>query len=169
MNNNLQRLLGDGYLAYEALTDYPYGFSSVIHGFFPLVTSCDGRTKLATNNLTLEKFLAQREKQVIDIDLGAAWLALSMLSSMLFSKRLQFVYNTPLMFCRENRQSNMFTLDARGPVPEDGDVENGNGFELAAFVGSTGRGLVAVLSDMTLADLKMLYRRCFGGDSGLSR
>lgn len=169
-NGNLLGPLRDAYLAYEALTDHPYGFSSVVHGFFPLVTSCDGGcTKLETENCTLDKFLAQREKQTIDVDLGAEWLALSMLSPMLFSKRLQLVYSTPLTFCPDNRKSNVFVLDARGPVPGDGDVEEGDGFALCDFVQRRGRRLIDLLSGMTLADMAVLYRRCFDGGKGLSR
>lgn len=168
INSYLVRRLKDAYLAFEALTDHPYAFSSMLHGFFPLLTSCDGCNKLATNNFTLEQCKAQREKQVIDVDLGAELLTLSMLSPMVFSKRLQFVSSTPMTFCPENRKSNVFTLEARGPGSDDSDILNGDGNELLSFL--KGKGAIDdVLEALTMDGLKELYHRCFGSAKGSSR
>lgn len=162
-NDYLVKLLLQAYLAFEALTDHPYAFSSIVHGFFPLLTSCDGCNKLATNNMTLEKFLAQRQEQVIDMDLSACWLQLSMLSGMVFSKRLQFVYNTPMTFSPHNRKSNIFTLKARGPVANNEDLEKGDSAELGRYLEEVGLGLHDALAVLQLRDLKALYKRCFKG------
>lgn len=69
--NYLVRQLKYAYLATEALTDHPLALLSMAHGYFPLFSSCDGCNKLAATNLTLERYLAQRQKQGIGINLGA--------------------------------------------------------------------------------------------------
>lgn len=158
--DGLTRSLLEVYLAFEALTDHPFEFSSIAAGHFPLITSCDGCNKLATNNMTLERFLAQREKQVIDMDLTACWLTLSMLSPMVFSKRLQFVYTTPITFCRHNRKSNIFVLAARGAVGRNQDLEGLDYNELIAWVRESGESTLAALNGATMDRLKALYKRC---------
>ena len=91
---NLVNKMLEVYLAFEDLTDHPHAFSSILHGYFPLLQSCDGCNKLAKNNMSTEKYLAQRDEQVINMDLNASWLVLSMLSPMVFSRRIQFIDQT---------------------------------------------------------------------------
>lgn len=158
-NDVLVNKLLEVYLAFEALTDHPYEFSSIIDGFFPLLTSCDGCNKLATNNMTLDKFLKQREKQIIDMDLSACWLTLSMLSPLVFSKRLQFVYTTPMTFSRHNRKSNIFVLDARGPVSNQ-SLDGLNHEVLTDWVNKEGKGVVDALNGANLTTLQKLYKDC---------
>lgn len=158
--DGLTRSLPEVYLAFEALTDHRFEFSSIAAGYFPLITSCDGCNKLATNNMTLERFLAQREKQVVDMDLTACWLTLSMLSPMVFSKRLQFVYTTPITFCRHNRKSNIFVLAARGAVGRNQDLEGLDYNELIAWVRESAESTLAALNGATMDRLKALHKRC---------
>lgn len=159
-NDSLVKSLLEVYLAFEAFTDHPYEFSGIVHGFFPLLTSCDGCNKLATNNMTLEKFLAQRDKQVIDMDLSACWLTLSMLSPMIFSRRLQFVHTTPMTFSRYNRKSNIFVLEERGPVSKIQELDGLGYGKLLDSLGKNedGKGLDGALDKASLADLKDLYK-----------
>ena len=128
------------YLAYEANADHPYAFSSVVHGFYPLVTSWDDRNELDIS-VKLDKYIDQRNEHVIDMDLSAVWLSLTMLSPLLFSRRLQFSYNTPVVCCPQNRKSNILKLPGRGPAPRDGDVEAGDGRALRECVEKQGGGL----------------------------
>lgn len=158
--DGLSRTLLEAYLAFEALTDHPYEFSSIAAGYFPLITSCDGCNKLATNNMTLERFLAQREEQVIDMDLTACWLTLSMLSPMVFSKRLQFVYTTPMTFCRNNRKSNIFVLAARGAVGRNQNLEGLDYNALLDWAKELGQSVADALNGATMDRLKALYKRC---------
>lgn len=162
-NDFLVKKLLDVYLAYEALTDHPYAFSSVVHGFYPLMTSWDAGNELEVN-INLEKYIDQRDEHVIDMDCSAVWLALSMLSPMLFSRRLQFSYNTPVAFCPQNRKSNILKLPARGPAPRSGDVEAGDGGALQEYVEEQDGGLTLgeLLGRMTLEELRVLYGKCFG-------
>lgn len=158
--DNLARSLLEVYLAFEALTDHPYDFSSIAKGYFPKITSCDGCNKLATNNMTLEKFLKQRERQVIDMDLTACWLTLSMLSPMTFSKRLQFVHTTPMTFSRHNRKSNIFVLAARGSVGKNQDLEGFNFNALIDWVKRSKKSLLEALSGASMEELRTLYKDC---------
>lgn len=157
----LVKTLLELYLAFEALTDHPYEFSSIVDGFFPLLTSCDGCNKVATDNMSVEKFLAQRKKQVIDMDLAACWLTLSMLSPMTFSKRLQFVYTTPMTFSRHNRKSNIFVLAARGGVENAERLDNLDYGVLLKCLEESGKGLQDYLNSMKMDELKNLYNSCF--------
>lgn len=158
--DNLALSLLEVYLAFEALTDHPYEFSSIAKGYFPKITSCDGCNKLATNNMTMEKFLAQRERQVIDMDLTACWLTLSMLSPMTFSKRLQFVHTTPMTFCPHNRKSNVFVLEARGAVGKNQDLEGLNFNALIDWVKASNKSVPEALRGASMDTLKDLYRSC---------
>lgn len=170
-NNYLVSLLLDAFLSFEALTDHPYGFSSLRHGYFPLVSSWDGCNKLAVN-IDLEKYVDQRSAHVIDMDLSAVWLHLSLLSPMYFSKRLQFTHDMPVTFCPQNRKSNIITLPARGPAARSGDVEAGDGGALRKFVEDHRRGgaLEDLLARMPMEELKDLYGKIFGAKRpGVSR
>lgn len=158
-NDGLIDQLLEVYLAFEALTDHPYEFSSIIDGYFPLLTSCDGCNKLATDNLTLDKFLKQREKQVIDMDETACWLTLSMLSPMAFSKRLQFVYTTPMTFSPHNRKSNIFVLEARGPAQTQ-TLDGLNPDVLTTWLLKEKKGLVDALNGASMDALEKLYKEC---------
>lgn len=122
--------------------------------------SCDGCNKLATNNMTLDKFLQQREKQVIDMDLVACLLILSMIAPMVFSKRLQFVSTTPMTFSRHNRKSNIFVLEARGPVGQNQDLEGLDYSQLLAFQKEQGKSMQDALADCTYKQYEALYTRC---------
>ena len=170
-NNYLVSQLLDVFLAFEALTDHPYGFSSLRHGYFPLISSWDGCNKLAVN-IDLEKYIDPRGEHVIDMDLSAVWLHLSLLSPMFFSKRLQFTHDMPVTFCPQNRKSNILTLPARGPAPRSGDVETGDGGALRTFLEEKGGGvsLEELLAGMTLEELKVLFGIVFGAKRpGVSR
>ena len=170
-NNYLVSQLLDVFLAFEALTDHPYGFSSLCHGYFPMVSSWDGCNKLAVN-IDLEKYLDQRGEHVIDMDRTAVWLAVSLLSPMYFSKRLQFTHDMPVTFCPQNRKSNILKLPARGPAARSGDVEAGDGGALRQFVEEHEGGLAleALLLTMTMEQLKVLYGKVFGAKRpGVSR
>lgn len=126
--------------------------------------TCDGCNKLATDNFSVEKFLAQREEQVVDMDLSACLLVLSMLSPMVFSKRLQFVYTTPMTFSPHNRNSNIFILKARGPVANNEDLDGVDGNKLVELLGKRG-GLQDALAGMTLAEHRALFKECVVGGS----
>lgn len=161
-NDCLIKTMLEAYLAFEALTDHPYEFSSEVHGFFPFLASCDGCNKLATNNMTLEKFLAQRGKQVIDMDLSACWVTLSMLSPMLFSKRLQTVYTTLMTFSRYNRKSNVFVLEEQGAVSKIQELDGLNYQAVLDLVNGRkdGKGLDEALASADLKTLNDLYKKC---------
>lgn len=170
-NNYLKKLLLDAYLAFEALTDHPYGFFSFIDGYFPLLSSFDGCAKVAVN-ICIEKYLQQRMKQVIDMDLDAIWLVISMLSPMVFGMRLQFSQNTPVTFCPQNRKSNIIVVPARGHAPRSGDAQAADGQKLMERVreNKDGLELSEMLESMSLDGLKDLYRLCFGPRApGISR
>ncbi|CAM9172800.1 unnamed protein product, partial [Laminaria digitata] len=171
-NDYWLRKLLDVYLAFEALTDHPYAFSSFVHGFYPLVTSWDGRNEPEVN-INLEKCIDQRDEHVIDMDHSAVWLSLSMLSPMLFSRRLQFSYNTPVAFCPQNRKSNILKLPGRGPAPRSGDAEAGDVGALREYVQGQDGGLLTLkelMDRMTLEELQVLYGKCFGSKQpGVSR
>ena len=161
----------DVYLAYEALTDHPYAFSSVVHGFYPLVTSWDNCSAMKVS-INLEMCIDQRDEHVMDMDCSAVWLALSMLSPMVFSRRLQFSYNMPVAYCPQNRKSNILKLSGRGPTPRSGDVEAGDGGALQEYVEKQDGGLTLkeLLGRMTLEELTVLYGKCFGSElPGVSR
>lgn len=170
-NNYLKKLLLDAYLAFEALTDHPHGFFSFIDGYFPLLSSFDGCAKVAVN-ICIEKYLQQRMKQVIDMDLDAIWLVISMLSPMVFRMRLQFSQNTPVTFCPQNRKSNIIVVPARGHAPRSGDAQAADGQKLMERVreNKDGLELSEMLESMSLDGLKDLYRLCFGPRApGISR
>ncbi|CAB1105581.1 unnamed protein product [Ectocarpus sp. CCAP 1310/34] len=170
-NNYLKKLLLDAYLAFEALTDLPYWFFSFIDGFFPLLSSFDGCAKLAVN-ICIEKYLRQRMEQVIDMDLDAIWLVISMLSPMVFGMRLQFSQNTPVTFCPQNRKSNIIVVPARGHAPRSGDAQAADGQKLMERVreNKDGLGLSEMLEGTSLDGLMDLYRLCFGPRApGISR
>lgn len=110
--------------------------------------------------MTLEKFLKQRERQVVDTDLTAGWLTLSVISPMVFSSKMQFVYTTPMTFSRHNRKSNIFVLAARGAVGKNQDLEGLDYGELVAWLKEEGKDLPAALNGATMAKLSHLYKRC---------
>lgn len=127
---------------------------------FPTNYILRGSTKLETSNMTLDQFLAQREVQVVDMDLTACWLTLSMLSPMIFPKRLQFVYTTPMTFCRHNRKSNIFVLAARGAVGSDQDLEALDYNELRAWATKAGTSVPEASKAANMESFEALYKRC---------
>lgn len=94
------------------------------------------------------------------MDLTACWLTLSMLSPMIFSKRLQFVYTTPMTFCRHNRKSNIFVLAARGPVEGNENLDDLDYNQLLLWVKETPHSLLDALDKANMDSLKAVYKRC---------
>lgn len=152
------------YFAFEALTDYPADSSSILDGHFPLLQTCDGCNKLATDNVHVDLLLQTRQEEIIDMDLGAQQLKFSMMTPMVFGTRYQFVTKTPVNFSPHNRKSNIFRLGARGATPPVGSVESGDGAQLLKYL--NGKGIQA-LDGMLKSELDRIYTLCFG-KKGLS-
>ncbi|CAM9496574.1 unnamed protein product, partial [Laminaria digitata] len=169
-SRDLRKQLNECYFAFEATTDHPGDHSSIQDGHFPGLQACDGSNKLATDNVHVDMLLQarQNEVRVIDMDLGAQQLKLSMMTPMVFGTRFQFVTTTPVNFSPHNRKSNILRLGAREATPIPGSVESGDEAELLHFLRETGREMQA-LDDMTEAELENIYVRCFGGRSGLDQ
>ena len=164
-NSYLKKQLLDAYLAFEALTDHPYGFFSSIDGYFTLLSCWDGCNKVAANiKINIEKYLQQREQQVSDMDFDVDWLVISMLSPTIFGMRLQFSCNTPVTFCPQNCKSNVIVVPARGRPPRSGDAQAADGQKPMERVRKKkdGLGLAEMSEGMVMNELKVLYRLCFG-------
>jgi len=170
-NFYLKKQLVDAYFVFEAETDHPLGFFSFKHGFFPLISEWDGCNKPAVN-IRMEDYLKQREEQVVDMDLDWVWLQISMLSPMFFGARLQFSQNTPVTYCPQNRKSNIIRIPARGKARRPGDVEAADGQQLLAYMErhAAGQQMDEKLDSMSMSELEVLYRDCFGKNGpGMSR
>lgn len=150
------------------MTDYPAECSSFIDGYFPRLQTCDGCNKLATDNVHVDLLLQARQEMVIDMDLGAQQLKLSMMTPMVVGTRYQFVTKTPVNFGPHNRKSNIFRLGARGKTPVSGSMESGDGGMLVKYLEGFGKGIQA-LDDMGRAELEHIYSLCFKGKRGLDR
>ena len=149
------------------MSDHPYDYLSFNDGYYPRLQTCDGCNKLATDNISVDLLLQVRQEMVIDMDLGAQQLKLSMMSGMVFGRRFQFVRKTPVNFSPYNRKSNIFRLGARGTTPPVGSVESGDGQALVNYLRDSGKG-IQILDDMTKSDLDALYKQCFRGKAGLN-
>ena len=145
----MRKQLKECNFAFEATTDHPGVYSSILGGHFPRLQACDGGNKLATDNAHVD-FLAQRrqeEVKVIDMDLDAQQLKFSMMTNG-FGTRVQFVATTPVNFSPHNRKSNILRLSAHGATPIPGSVESGDGAQLVDYLREAGKGMQA-LDDMT--------------------
>lgn len=149
------------------MTDHPCDYRSFMDDHYPGLQTCDGCNKLATDNVSAALLLHAREEMVIDMDLGVQQLKLSMMSSVMFGRRYQFVTKTSVNFSPYNRKSDIFHLGASGVTTPAGSVESGDGEALVNYLRDSGEG-AAILDDMMKDDLDRLYVRYFRGKAGLS-
>ena len=157
-----------GYFAFEALRDHGYYFQSIAYGNFPKVMTVDGCVKVATDDVTFARFAVAREVRSLDADLQHQLLKLSMMSPMLFAKRLRFITEAAPTFGPFNRVSNMVSRSARCAMPGVGSPEIGDGSRLVEFLSVTENG-ISSLRGMKMGALKSIYRLCLDGGKGVSK
>lgn len=169
-SRDLTKQLKECYFAFEATTDHAGDYSSILDGHFPRLQACDGGNRLETDNAHVDFLLQaqQEEVKVIDMDLGAQQLKLSMMTPMVFGTRFQFVATAPVNFSPHNRKSNILRVGARGATPIPGPVESGDGAGVVDYLREAGKGTQA-LDDMITAELEHIYVRCFGSRIGLDK
>lgn len=159
--------LASAYLAFEACSQHPYAFASFMYGSCPEVLSIAGCAKVDTDDFSLDEFRLAREERQVDADLRQELLVLSMLSPMVFGRRLRLMDGAVPVFSPSNRLSNVLHRSTRRPLARDGDPESGDGGALARILGEEG-GLES-LARKNKQELQAIYAECFEGSRGMSR
>ncbi|CAN0351833.1 unnamed protein product [Ectocarpus sp. 6 AP-2014] len=90
-DHNFIETLKECYYAFEALTQHPYEFKSYEWGRFPEIVTIDGCAKINTDNTDTSQFQIARTERHVDTDHQHQLLKISMISKMVFPKRVRFV------------------------------------------------------------------------------
>lgn len=156
-------VLKESYFAFEALTEHVHDFMSYQYGLNPEILCADGTAKLCADGISMAQFEVARVDRVVDTDLQQELQKLSMISKMVFARRLCWLVEAPPVIGR-NRTSNLMHRTARGKVAPAGTPESGDG---GALLLALGDGAITDLKTKTNDDLKNIYRLCYR--SGISR
>lgn len=163
-DHNFHAQVKDAYYAFEALVEHPLDFTSFEHGYNPEIMAIDACNKICTDDVSTAQFEVARVDRVVDGDLQLQLAKLSMISKMVFKRRLRFVTEALPTFSPHNRVSNLMHRGERGKMPPKGSPEDGDVDKLnLALDGDS----IDALSGKTMSDLKTIYRSCFS--SGISR
>ncbi|CAN0087981.1 unnamed protein product, partial [Ectocarpus sp. 13 AM-2016] len=165
-DHNFIETLKECYYAFEALTQHPYEFKSYEWGRFPEFVTIDGCAKINTDNTDTSQFQIARTERHVDTDHQHQLLKFSMISKMVFPKRVRFVLEAAPTFGFSNRISNLMFRTARGKVADPGSPQTG---DLGELVKALGDDAITDLSSKSFADLKNIYTLCFAGRKGISR
>lgn len=164
-SHNLVATMRESYFSFEALTEHPFDFQSYLYGHFPEILSIDGCAKVISDDVSPANLEQCREERVMDMDLCHQHLKYSMMSKMVFPRRLRWTVEALPAFGSRNRISNLMLRTARGKPPAKGSPELGDAGQLMIAIGE---GSVDDLIHKHVDDLKNIYRLCFPG-GGISR
>lgn len=125
----------------------------------------DGCAKVAADHVTSEQFRLAREARDVDAELRHELLALSMLSPMVYGRRLQLIDDEIPVFSALNLLSNVLARSARRPSPQDSDPDTGAGAVLIHFFGADD---LLGLAPMTREQLTKMHQSCMEGSRGIA-
>eukprot|EP00903_Cladosiphon_okamuranus_P012692 g11868.t2 len=166
-DHNFHTVILEAYFAFEALTEHVHDFTSYQHGRFPEVLCIDGCAKICSDDVSTEHFEVARVERDVDTDLQHQLLKLSMISKMVFERRLRWVVEAAPTVSPHNRISNVMHRTARGKLAPEGAPERGDAGELYRALGD---GAITDLNNKTVDDLKNIYRLCYPpGGKGISK
>lgn len=155
------------WLAFEALVQHSYAFTSIVHGIAPPVVSFDACMKLSVDDIVHDQVNDAREEHVVDVDLCSQLLQNSMATAMVMgSMRLKWVKAcAPAVMSPFSRKSNLIVKGARTTLPSRGSPESGDGDKLMEYLRDADKSIDS-LKDMALADLKTLFKTCYPDRGG---
>lgn len=165
-DRNFHFVILEAYFAFEALTEHVHDFVSYLHGRFPEILCIDGCAKICSDDVSTEQFEVARVERDVDTDLQHELLKLSMISNMVFARRLRWVVEAAPTVSPHNRISNVMHRTARGKLAPEGAPERGDPGELLRALGN---GAITDLHNKTVDDLKNIYRLCYPNGKGISK
>lgn len=169
--------LSNAFLAFLALVDFPFEFRCWMWGNCSAIVTYDACVKMANNFMTKRLAESSRKATAIDQDLMTCCLKLSLVSSVFFFVRVQFVLGameakgvSPCWSAPANRRSETVQKTARAvverPSREFKDNERDN--LVTALNQQQEGGGVSLVDGMSMNQLKEMYKTVFGprGSSG---
>lgn len=115
------------YIVYETCCQHQYALASLTYGSRLEVPTIGICAEVATSHVSHHQFRVASEKQDVDADPERQFFVQSMLSPVVFERRLLFVDEAIAVFDSSNRLSNVLCRSARRPWAEDGDPESADG------------------------------------------
>lgn len=161
--------LTNAFLGFLALIDFALEFRCFQWGFHPDVLTADACVKMSVNQMTKALTDKSRGKLTQNFDMSTMLLKLSLVSTVFFGERVQFVKGdlqavgrTPAWVSPCNRRSEQGIKTERAVAKKsEWQFKNEDHTKLVDELNKTGGGISQV-DAMTLADFQRLHKAIFG-------
>ena len=136
-----------------------------MHGHYPEILTVDACAKVATNNVSTKQFEVARQERELDADCQHVQLKLSMMSPMVFDRRLAFVTEAAPIFSPHSRLGNLVPRSERGKIAGRGEALG----DAEALLDAVGDGGIESMHTSSYKELKYIYSRTFENSKGISQ
>lgn len=161
------------FLGFLAVIDFSFEFRCWQWGSYSEVLSSDACVKMSVNQMTKALADKSRPETTLNFDMSMLCLKLSLVSSVFFNERVQFVLGDleavgriPAWVSPANRRAERGIKTDRAVAPPPYTFVPPNRANLVNALNNKGDGGINLVNNMSLEELKQMHKSVFGNLGG---